>query len=96
MKVSEIMIGYDDLPLIQQDETMDQAILMLSEKNLGSVLVVDEKENLLGIITDGDLKRHMAPALLQKPVQDIMSTAPKSISVDALATEDLDQMTQVP
>lgn len=96
MTVSELMIGYDDLPIVDSGQTMDQAILVLSEKNLGSVIVTDGNGDMLGIITDGDLKRHMAPDLLQKSVTDIMSTTPKLIKKQALAAEALDIMTKVP
>ncbi len=96
MTIGELMIDYDDLPLVDENATMDKAILMLSEKNLGSVLVIDKAGDLKGIITDGDLKRHMAADLLQKPVTDIMSTNPKSIEARALAVEAVSVMTQKP
>lgn len=94
--VSEIMHKGDGLPVINDRATMDQAILALSEKNLGCVLVVDPSGNLQGIVTDGDLKRHMAPDLLQKPVTDIMSQSPKTIAENALAVEALNIMTKTP
>ena len=75
---------------------MEEAILLLSDKNLGCVLVIDENKSLKGIITDGDLKRHMAPDLLTKPVTEIMSTNPKSIAADALGVEALKIMTETP
>ncbi len=96
MKVSELMVSGDDLPIISQDAHMDTALIALTEKNLGAVLVFDEAKTLLGIVTDGDLKRHMAPDLLQKSVLDIMSKDPKTISKDALAAEALDIMTKTP
>ncbi len=96
MKVSELMIAYDALPIVAPTAKMDEVILVLSEKNLGSVLVVDDKGNLKGIVTDGDLKRHMAPDLLQKSVTDVMTSGPKSIERDALAVEALDMMTKKP
>ncbi len=96
MTIRELMIGYDDLPLIDEDALMDQAVLKLSEKNLGSVLVIDKNGDLRGIITDGDLKRHMAADLLQKPVTQIMSTSPKSIQAGALAVEAVNVMTKKP
>ncbi len=96
MKVSELMVSGDALPIIGQDALMDQALLMLTEKNLGAVLVFDDNQNLQGIVTDGDLKRHMAPDLLQKSVVDIMTRDPKSIQRDALAAEALDIMTKMP
>ncbi len=94
--VSEIMHKGDGLPVINDRATMDQAILALSEKNLGCVLVVDPSGDLRGIVTDGDLKRHMAPDLLQRPVADIMSQSPRTISETALAVEALHTMTKVP
>ncbi len=91
-KVSEFMISGKDLPLVTADTPFSQALLISSEKNLGSMLIVDKDQNLLGIVTDGDLKRHMSPELLTKPVKDIMSVNPKTISPDLLAAEALDMM----
>lgn len=94
MKVSELMVPLADMPLIDEKARMDKAILVLTEKNLGAVVVVDAKKKLKGIITDGDLKRHMSDDLLKKPVTKIMTTSPKSIRPDALAVEALDLMTK--
>ncbi len=96
LKVSELMIKGDDLPVIEDSAKMDAALLALTEKNLGAVLVFDAQKNLQGIVTDGDLKRHMAPDLLQKPVREVMSAQPKSIRFDALAAQALDIMTKTP
>ena len=94
LKISEIMIKGSDLPLIEQDKKMDAAILLLAEKNLGAVLVVDDNKNLLGIITDGDLKRHMSPDLLQKSVSQIMTKDPRTVKESELAVKALDIMTR--
>lgn len=94
MNIAEIMVPVSDLPLISADAKMDEAILVMTEKNLGAVLIVDQQKNLLGIVTDGDLKRHMAPDLLQKQVSDIMTTGPKTIQEDELAVRALDIMTK--
>ncbi len=91
-KVSEFMISGSDLPLVSPDTLFAQALLISSEKNLGSMIIIDENKNLLGIVTDGDIKRHMSPELLTHPVKDIMSTNPKTISSDLLAAEALDIM----
>lgn len=96
MKVSEMMIGLDNLPLIGETTKMDEAILVMTEKNLGAVLIVDDNKDLLGIFTDGDLKRHMAPDLLEKTVSTLMSRNPKTIFQSALAVEALDLMTKTP
>lgn len=96
MKVSELMVSGEALPVVRQDCLMDQALLVLTERNLGAVLVFGAGDDLLGIITDGDLKRHMSPDLLQKSVLDVMSKNPQSIQADALAVEALDIMTKQP
>jgi len=85
--VSDLMIKASDLALVAPDVTMDKALIALTEKNLGSVVIVDAQQKLLGIITDGDLKRHMGPDLLSKPVKDIMSSHPRTIAPDALAAD---------
>ncbi len=94
MKVSELMVSGADLPLVPPESLMDRALIVLTEKNLGVALVVNDAGGLLGIITDGDLKRHMAPDLLQRSVTEIMTKNPKSITPDALAVEALDLMTK--
>lgn len=96
LKVSDLMVKRDDLPLVNESAQMDEALITLTGKNLGAVIVIDQNKILKGIITDGDLKRHMAPDLLQKSVQDIMTTGPKTIEAGALAVEALDIMTKKP
>lgn len=96
MKVSEMMVAYDDLPLVKASTKMSDALLVMTEKNLGAVLAVDDGGNLEGIVTDGDLKRHMAPDLLEKEVGAIMTANPKSIHQASLAAEALDIMTKTP
>ncbi len=96
LSVTDLMVAYDDLAVVAPNATMDTAILALTEKNLGAVLVACGPSDLKGIITDGDLKRHMSPDLLQKPVSTVMTQNPKSISGKALAAEALDIMTKKP
>lgn len=91
-KVSDLMFGGKDLPLVSPRTTMGDALIILTEKNLGSVIVVDEHQKLLGIVTDGDLKRHMGPDLLSQRVGDVMSANPRTILPGALAAEAFDVM----
>lgn len=91
-KVSDLMHRYDALPIVPESAKMDQALLALSARNLGSVIIEGPDRALAGIITDGDLKRHMGPDLLQKSVTDIMTRAPETIGPDSLAAEALDIM----
>lgn len=92
MHVDELMVASDDLAVVGPSETMDQALIKMTEKNMGCLVVVDENGKLLGIITDGDLKRHMGDGLLSKCVSDVMSVDPKTIRTDVLAAEALDIM----
>ncbi len=85
--VSDLMIKAADVAMVSPDTTMDKALIALTEKNLGSVVVVDAQQKLLGIITDGDLKRHMSPDLLSRAVKDIMTAGPRTIAPDALAAD---------
>jgi len=95
-KVSDLMIKFEDLPIVDDKATMDQALIEMSAKNLGAVVVVDGNRKLRGIITDGDLKRHMSPDLMQKKVTGIMTTGPRTILSSALAATALDMMTKNP
>lgn len=96
LKVSGVMQKFDALPLASTETLMDQALLIMTEKNLGCVIILDEKKNVAGIITDGDLKRHMSPTLLSKTASSIMSKNPKSIEADHLAVEAVNLMTKTP
>lgn len=91
-KVSELMQAGSNLPCVEASTTMDQVLLVLTEKNLGAVLVTDQ-DRLLGLVTDGDLKRHMGPDLLTREVQNIMTKDPHVIASDSLAAEALEKMT---
>jgi arabinose-5-phosphate isomerase len=94
--VSEIMHTREDVPIINTEGTMDQAILLLTSHNLGCVIVSDDGKAVSGVITDGDLKRHMAPDLLEKPVSHIMTKTPKTIAKDELAATAVNVMTKTP
>lgn len=94
--VTDIMIKYDDLAILSSDQTMQDVILALTSKNLGAAIIASNPQNVEGIITDGDFKRHMAPDLLSKGVTDIMSKNPRTIPHTALAAEALKIMTKNP
>lgn len=83
-KVDDLMHRAADLPLIGPDTAMPEALITMSEKGLGMLGVVNEAGDLLGIITDGDLRRHM-DGLMDKTTRDIMTTGPQTIAPFALA-----------
>lgn len=95
LTVADLMHKKEDLPILLENAKMGDVIVQLTEKNLGCVLIMDG-ETLKGIVTDGDLKRHMAPDLLQKPASAVMSKNPKTILEGALAVEALNIMTKTP
>ena len=91
--VKELMVKTEDLPIVSTNAKMDEALIALTEKNLGAVIISDDKKTLKGIITDGDLKRHMGHDLLERSVTEIMTPTPKTISGQALAVEAMKLMT---
>ena len=88
--VSDLMHKGDRLPLTDADAIMAEAIVVMTEKALGCLGVVDENGRLKGIITDGDLRRNMGNGLLDRRAQEIMTPAPKTVSPDLLASAALE------
>jgi arabinose-5-phosphate isomerase len=88
--VRDIMHKGDAIPLAKLGWRMADAIVEMSAKGFGCVVITDAKGKLAGIITDGDLRRHMRPDLLQARVEDVMTPGPKSIGPGLLASEALD------
>ncbi len=96
LKISDIMLTGTDVPTISPTATMDQAILKMTEKNVGAVIVTNADNHVLGMITDGDLKRHMDANLLSRTVDSVMSRSPQTISPDLLAIEAVNRMLKRP
>jgi arabinose-5-phosphate isomerase len=88
--VDQIMRSGTDVPLVKRGTRMADAIVEMSSKGVGCVGIIDEARRLVGIITDGDLRRHMRPDLLDARVDDIMTPGPKTVRPDQLASEALE------
>jgi len=88
--VGDLMHKGDRLPLASAEAMMADAIVVMTEKALGCLGVVDGEGLLKGIITDGDLRRHMGNGLLQQRVKEIMTPEPKTVSPDLLASAALE------
>jgi arabinose-5-phosphate isomerase len=88
--VSDVMHKGDRLPLALSGVTMAQALVTMTEKSLGCLGVVDASGKLLGVITDGDLRRHMGDGLLAATVDQIMTLKPKTISPNMLTSAALE------
>jgi arabinose-5-phosphate isomerase len=92
LRVADIMHGAEEMPLVDPDTVMADALITMTARRFGCVGVVDGEGTLLGIVTDGDLRRHMAPDLLAKSVREVMTRRPKTIRPRALADEALGLM----
>jgi len=91
LRVSDLYSN-NEKPFVQSGETIKKVIVEITAKRLGITAVTDKDNNLLGIITDGDLRRMLekSTATANTIAKDIMSTSPKTIDADALAVEALD------
>jgi len=87
LRVGNLMHAGDEVPLIGGEAEMSQALLVMTAKTFGCVGVTDAGGSLVGIVTDGDLRRHMGPALLKQRVGDVMTKGPRTIRANALAAE---------
>ena len=85
-RVADLMHDGDAVPLVAASTPMSEALIEISQKGFGVVGVMDPQGTLVGIITDGDLRRKM-DGLLDRTAQDVMTQNPGTISADALAEE---------
>ena len=88
--VGDLMHKGDRLPLVNAELRMAEAIVVMTEKAFGCLGVVDGHGLLRGIITDGDLRRHMGDGLLARRTGDIMTPGPKTVQPDLLASAALE------
>jgi arabinose-5-phosphate isomerase len=91
MHAEQLMQGGDQTPIVRADTPIPQVIYEISSKGLGMTCVVNDDGILSGIITDGDLRRHMTGTanLLQRSASDVMTRNPVTIRRDTLAVEAL-------
>jgi len=87
--IRDVMHPGDAVPLIARGVPMSEAIVEMSAKGFGCVAVIEATGKLAGVITDGDLRRHMRADLLQAMVDDVMTASPKTVRSDQLASEAL-------
>jgi arabinose-5-phosphate isomerase len=93
LRVADIMHAGDAVPLVPRGTAMAEAILVMTQKSFGCVGITDGEGRLDGIVTDGDLRRHMGgDGMLRAPVETVMSKGPKATRASALAAEALGQM----
>jgi arabinose-5-phosphate isomerase len=87
--VRDVMHRGESIPRAPLGAKMAEAVVEISSKRFGCVTIHDGNERLVGIITDGDLRRHMRSDLMDAPVAEVMTEKPQTIGPDALAAEAL-------
>jgi arabinose-5-phosphate isomerase len=90
--VRDVMHRGDEIPRVGLAARMAEAVVEITQKSLGCVCVVDPEGRLAGIVTDGDLRRHMRSDLMDAAVAEIMTRAPRTVDADALAAEALEMI----
>ena len=90
--VKNIMHSGKKLPLIKENIYMSNALIEMTKKRFGCLGVVSKTNKLIGIITDGDLRRHMNKNILEKKTSVIMTKNPKTVEQDIFAFDALDIM----
>ena len=88
--VRDVMHSGDRLPIAPVGTLMNEALLMISQKGFGCLGITDAGGDLIGIITDGDLRRHLSNELFSRRVEEIMTPDPKTIAPDALVASALE------
>lgn len=83
-QVRDIMHTGHRIPLVSRDTPLADALALQSSKGFGCVLVIEAAGTLAGIITDGDVRRHLLGGKTAQTVEDVMTSAPVTISPDTL------------
>ncbi len=89
IKVKDIMHSKSNIPLTSENTNMKDVIVKITNKNFGCIGVLDLSNSLVGIITDGDLRRHMKDNMLEKKAKDVMSKNPKVITENTFVSDAL-------
>lgn len=95
LRVEDLMHVGGEIPIVKPETPMKDVVLEISTKRLGMTTVVDDEGRLIGVITDGDLRRlieRMGKAMFDAKAKDVMTKNPKTIRKDALAVKALGEM----
>ncbi len=87
LKVSDIMHQGDAVPKTTGEKLMSEVLPEMTSKSFGCIAIVDDADHVLGVITDGDLRRHMSDNILALRADEVMTAGPKTIRPTALASE---------
>ncbi len=90
LHITDVMHAGDDVPRVREDATLSEALMEMSHKRLGMTAIVDNEQRLIGLFTDGDLRRTLDDTALDvrtAKIADLMTRHPKTIGADQLAAE---------
>jgi arabinose-5-phosphate isomerase len=90
--VRDVMHKPPRLPLVPETMAMSEALVVMTQMSFGCLGVIGEDGALIGVLTDGDLRRHMSRDLIDLPIVDVMTSAPRTIEGEALASEALKEL----
>lgn len=94
LRARDLMVKGDEMPLVPIQMRMSEALVIMTAKSWGCLGVTDDEGTLVGMITDGDLRRHMGHDLINKAAGDIMTKNPKTVIGDILCVEVLRLMNE--
>ena len=94
IRVADLMHSGEELPLARQDSVMRDVLLIMASGRLGCVGVIDDAGALMGIVTDGDVRRHFESDLESRTAREVMTRGPKIVHPGQLAVEALALMNQ--
>mgnify|MGYP001036079495 FL=1 len=91
LTVEDIMHSGTENPLVKADISVQDALFVITDKGLGAVSVVDDDNKMLGVLTDGDIRRGLSKGVdfLKRPVTELMTANPKTITKEKLAAQAL-------
>lgn len=95
VRVSDIMHPVERVPMVKRDTKVPQAVAQITASGFGCTGVGDIAGRLIGVITDGDLRRHLGADLVSRDATEVMTPSPRTIAKDALAGEAIAQMNEV-
>ncbi len=87
VKITDVMHTKKSIPLVRNNEKMSSVLVKITQKRFGCVGVVNNSSNLIGIITDGDLRRNMNKNLINKKASEIMTKKPNTADKNTLIGE---------
>ena len=92
VKIIDLMHTKNTIPLVKSDEKMSTVLVKMTKKSFGCIGVINSSKNLIGIITDGDLRRHMNKQIVNKKAKEIMTKNPTIAATNTLVGEAINIM----